>query len=166
MEKLPRIYCDMDGVLCDFKSAAEKITGKVINKWMEEPNKKEKWKPIIDKKDFWHTLPWQTGGKQLWSYISQYDPHILSAYVEHATDPNCIPGKRSWAQSHLGLPTSKINLVKRSEKQNFAKVHGEPAILIDDYVKNVNQFKARGGIGILHISAENTISQLKKLGFK
>jgi len=41
----------------------------------------------------------------------------------------------------------------------------QPAILIDDYPKNVDQFKAAGGIGILHTSASNTISQLKRLGF-
>ena len=27
MKNLPKIYCDMDGVLCDFKSYAEKIVG-------------------------------------------------------------------------------------------------------------------------------------------
>ena len=166
MDNLPRIYCDMDGVLCDFKSAAIKTTGMSIDKWMENDDNNDKWKPIIDKKNFWHTLPWQPGGQQLWSYINNYEPHILSAYVEHASDPNCIPGKRSWAQSHLGLPTSRINLVKRKEKQNYAKLNGEPALLIDDYIKNINQFKARGGYGILHTSTANTILQLKKLGFK
>jgi hypothetical protein len=166
MEKLPRIYCDMDGVLCDFKSAAIKTTGMSIEKWMENDDSNDKWKPIIDKKNFWHTLPWQPGGQQLWSYINNYEPHILSAYVEHASDPNCIPGKRSWAQSHLGLPTNRINLVKRKEKQNYAKLNGEPTLLIDDYIKNINQFKARGGYGILHTSTASTILQLKKLGFK
>jgi hypothetical protein len=166
MEKLPRIYCDMDGVLCDFKSAAIKTTGMSLDKWMENQDSDDKWKPIIDNKRFWYTLPWQQGGQQLWSYINNYSPHILSAYVEHATDPNCIPGKRFWAQSNLGLPTNRINLVKRREKQNFAKLNGEPTLLIDDYIKNINQFKARGGIGIHHISAASTISQLKSLGFK
>jgi len=166
MEKLPRIYCDMDGVLCDFKTAAIKTTGIPLDKWMENQDSDDKWKPIIDNKRFWYTLPWQQGGQQLWSYINNYSPHILSAYVEHATDPNCIPGKRFWAQSNLGLPTNRINLVKRREKQNFAKLNGEPTLLIDDYIKNINQFKARGGIGIHHISAASTISQLKSLGFK
>jgi hypothetical protein len=166
MEKLPRIYCDMDGVLCDFKAAAIKTTGMSIDKWMENQDSDDKWKPIIDNKRFWHTLPWQQGGQQLWSYINNYSPHILSAYVEHATDPNCIPGKRFWAQSNLGLPTNRINLVKRREKQNFAKLNGEPTLLIDDYIKNINQFKARGGIAIHHISAASTITQLKKLGFR
>jgi hypothetical protein len=102
MEKLPRIYCDMDGVLCDFKTAAIKTTGIPLDKWMENQDSDDKWKPIIDNKRFWYTLPWQQGGQQLWSYINNYSPHILSAYVEHATDPNCIPGKRFWAQSNLG----------------------------------------------------------------
>lgn len=166
MNNLPRLYCDMDGVLCDFKAGAERTTGLSIDNWMKTEVSKEKWQPIIDKKNFWHTLPWQSGGQQLWSYISNYHPHILSAYVEHTTDPNCIPGKRHWAQTHLGLPTYRINLVRRSEKQNFAKLNGEPTVLIDDYVKNINQFKARGGIGILHTNTSNTIKQLKELGFK
>ena len=62
-----------------------------------------------------------------------------------------------------------INLVRRKEKKDFAMKGSDnkkqPAILIDDYPKNVNQFKAAGGIGILHTSASNTISQLKRLGF-
>ena len=96
-----------------------------IDNWMQsgEKDKAAKWKPIIDNKRFWHTLPWQPGGQILWSYINNYSPHILSAYVEHATDPNCIPGKRFWAQSHLGLPTGRINLVKRREKQNLSLIH-------------------------------------------
>ena len=47
-EDLPEIYCDMDGVLCDFKSQAEKVVGVPINKWMSM-SKLDKWKPIVDK---------------------------------------------------------------------------------------------------------------------
>lgn len=165
---LPRLYCDMDGVLCDFKTAAVRDTGLPIEQWMHlgEKDKASKWKPIIDNKRFWYTLPWLFGGQQLWAHIVRYSPHILSAYVENATDPNCIPGKRFWAQSNLGLPTGRINLVKRREKQNFAKLNGEPTILIDDYIKNITQFRARGGIGIHHINSVKTINELKSYGFK
>jgi hypothetical protein len=51
------------------------------------------------------------------------------------------------------------------QKQNYAKVAGLPAILIDDYKKNTDQFTDKGGIGILHTSTSNTIRELKKLGF-
>ena len=99
------------------------------------------------------------------SYISKYKPHILSAYVEQTFDPNCIPGKSHWARTKLGLSAGRINLVTRRQKQLYAKSGGQPAILIDDYPKNTNQFTARGGIGIHHTSYANTIRQLKKLGF-
>jgi len=165
MDNLPRIYCDMDGVLCDFVKAAEKLSGIPINKWMYS-TKEEKWDLIKTQPNFWHTLPWTVDGHLLWNFIKKYNAHILSAYVEESFDPNCIAGKSQWARTNLGIGNNRINLVKRVQKQNFAKVAGQPAILIDDYIKNVSQFKANGGIGILHINASNTINQLKKLGFK
>ena len=45
----PIIYCDMDGVLADFKTAAQRTTGMSINKWMNIPSSKEKWAPIPSK---------------------------------------------------------------------------------------------------------------------
>ena len=97
----PRIYCDMDGVLCDFKTAAQKVTGMPISKWMYS-SKTEKWQPIKDTpKILAHTM--QAGGRQLWSFISNFKPHILSAYVEESFDPNCIPGKSHWARTKLGI---------------------------------------------------------------
>ncbi len=170
-EKLPRVYCDMDGVLCNFESAASKVVGMPMSQWALEPRKKfktirDKWRPIMQTKNFWSTLPWAPGGQRLWSFLRKHDPHILSAYVEQTTDPNCIPGKAKWARTRLGMSGNKVNLVKRREKQNFAKVGGVPCILIDDYIKNISQFRSRGGIGIHHTSTSNTISELRKLGFK
>ena len=75
MTKLPRIYCDMDGVLCDFKKAAQKTTGVSISKWMTL-SKSDKWGPIFKNKRFWEDMPWQSGGQALWSFISKYKPHI------------------------------------------------------------------------------------------
>ena len=44
--------------------------------------------------------------------------------------------------------------------------NGEPNLLIDDYIKNVNEWKSAGGMGIHHISPTSTIAELKRLGFK
>ena len=162
----PRIYCDMDGVLCDFKTAAQKATGMPITKWMYS-SKTEKWQPIKDTPKFWHTMPWQAGGRSLWSFISKYKPHILSAYVEESFDPNCIPGKRAWLRKNPRITDrSKINLVRRKEKKNFATKGGKKNILIDDYIKNVREFTSAGGIGIHHTSTTKTLSELKKLGIE
>jgi len=155
----------MDGVLADFKTAAVKTTGMSINRWMNIPSSKQKWSLILQNKNFWYDLPWMQGGKQLWSYISKHDPHILSAYVEENFDPNCIPGKRAWLRKNVNMVNSqKVNLVKRRDKKLFAK-RGKPAILIDDYEKNIRDFTMSGGIGIHHTSTSKTIQQLKRLGF-
>jgi hypothetical protein len=71
----------MDGVLCDFKTAAVRDTGLPIEQWMQSGgrDKASKWKPIIDNKRFWYTLPWQPGGQQLWSVYKQlFTTYIIS----------------------------------------------------------------------------------------
>ena len=122
------------------------------------------WESIKKTKNFWSTMPWTKDGRQLWSYIKKHNPHILSAYS--VEDPNCIPGKRRWLKSNLGYTqNSMINIVRRREKKNFAMDKRRPAILIDDYPKNVSDFKSAGGIGIIHSNTQTTISQLKRFGF-
>ena len=162
---LPKLYCDMDGVLADFKKGAEKATGVHISKWMNL-TKQDKWNPIKNDKSFWELLPWMPDGKQLWNYIKKHSPDILSAYVDKNVDPNCIPGKTKWCRRNLGIGGARVNLVKRSQKQNYAQTgYRSPAVLVDDYKPNIEQFTRRGGIGIHHTSASNSIRQLKQLGF-
>jgi len=161
---LPRIYVDMDGVLCDFILAAKRATGQ---NWSGLRDGQD-WESIRKTKNFWANMPWTRDGKQLWSYLKKYNPHILSAYS--IEDPNCIPGKMRWLRKEVGYTQNfMINIVRRREKKNFAMKGGDnkrqPAILIDDYSKNVQQFRAAGGIGIEHTSTSSTISQLKRYGF-
>ena len=164
MKNLPRIYLDMDGVLVNFEKQLEDTIKMPISKWMKL-DRKARWDPVIARKDFWSTMPWLPEGKKLFNYVRKYKPHILSAYVEHANDPNCIPGKAKWAMRNTGIPMNRINLVMRSQKKNYAMVAGQPAILIDDYVKNTKEFTQRGGIGITFQNANQAIRELKKLGF-
>ena len=159
-KQLPRIYCDMDGVIADFMTAAKKATGTTFN----QSDSDKHWDIIKKTPKFWSDMPWQPGGRQLWSFISRYKPHILSAYSPN--DPNCKPGKIKWLKKNVGVSNmNRINLVRRVQKQSFAKVLGEPAVLIDDFKRNVDQFTQRGGIGIYHTTTTNTIRQLKSLGF-
>ena len=161
MKNLPRIYLDMDGVLVNFEKQLEDTIKMPISKWMTLDRKK-RWDPVIARKDFWSSMPWLPEGKKLFNYVRKFKPHILSAYVEHANDPNCIPGKAKWAMRNTGIPMSRINLVMRSQKKNYAS---PASILIDDYEKNTREFNARGGTGITFKSASQTIAELKKLGF-
>jgi len=164
--KIPRIYCDLDGTLSDFAKQIEKVTGGSIDKWAASPYD-SKWNPILDTPRFWETLPWTSDGRRLWNFIEQFEPHILTAYLEKIHDPNCIPGKTKWIRTNLRISdSSRIHFVKRKDKQFFAlrgESYNEPAILIDDYLKSVNEFNGRRGLGILFTSANDAITKLKKI---
>ena len=156
---LPTIYCDMDMVLCDFISGTEEVLGVPFPK----ADKTKRWPMISAKKDFWETLKWMPGSKKMWTFMKKYEPHILSAYS--TKDANSRKGKMNWLRKEAKLTQkSRIHLVLREDKQKFAMTNGKPNLLIDDYIKNVNEWKAVGGVAIHHTSGSNTIAELKRLG--
>ena len=157
---LPEIYCDMDEVLCAFLKGAEKAVGGDFT----QTDKEERWKLINQTKNFWANLDWMPGAKRLHDFIIRYNPKILSAYSNR--DGNSKIGKMKWLKKNTDFKRSDINLVMRSHKQKYAMANGKPNVLIDDYIKNINEWEAKGGIGIHHTSVGKTISELKKLGFK
>ena len=158
---LPTIYCDMDMVLCDFIGGTEEVLGVPFPK----ADKPKRWPMISAKKDFWETLEWMPGAQRMWSFINKYNAHILSAYS--TKDANSRKGKMKWLKEKARLTKkSRIHLVLREQKQQFAMTNGKPNLLIDDYIKNVNEWKSVGGIGIHHTSPTVTMGELKRLGFK
>ena len=161
-QELPTIFCDMDQVLVNFLKGSEAVLGKPFN----EIDKDKRWPKIGQKKDFWETLEWMPGAKRMWSFIDKYESHILSAYS--TKDANSRKGKYKWLSTNARLnKKSRIHLVMREDKQKYAMTtDGKPNLLIDDYIKNINEWKAKGGIGVHHTSPSNTIAELKRLGFK
>ena len=102
--------------------------------------------------------------KRLYQFIAKYDPYVLSA--ASGRDPNARNGKMKWLSKNTNFKRGRIHLVKRAQKQSYATTDGKPNILIDDYIKNINEWEAKGGIGIHHTSVSKTIGQLKRIGFK
>jgi hypothetical protein len=56
----------------------------------------------------------------------------------------------------------KVNICYRAEK--ILKCTGPETVLIDDLEKNILEWRAEDGTGILHRTAEKTMKELKKLG--
>ena len=67
------------------------------------------YKLLEDDEDFWANLPWQPGGKQLWSYIRQFDPDILTSPMDKAGKTESLSGKLIWVEKNLGLDADKVN---------------------------------------------------------
>lgn len=151
-----KIYCDMDGVLCDFDRRFEQFGGMLPDEYKAKNGTKKFWE-LIDGigAQFWSKMPWMTDGKQLWNHISKYKPSLLSAPSQ---DSSSRYGKHLWVQENT--PGTKLILAKREHKKSYSSKN---RILIDDRSDNINEWKSNGGIGILHTSAENTINELKKL---
>ena len=150
------IYCDMDSVLVDFDRGYQELTG--ITTQQADANGVEAfWEPLTKAgAKFWITLQWMSDGKQLWNYIKKYNPILLSA---PSREESSKLGKRVWVKREL--PGVKLILKYAPQKQEYAS---PTSILIDDRQKNIDEWEAAGGIGILHTSTANTIEQLKQLG--
>ena len=152
-----KIYCDMDGVLCDFDRRFEQFGGMTPEQYEAKYGEKKFWETINDiGTQFWSEMPWMPQGKQLWAYIEKYKPTLLSA---PSTDKSSRYGKHLWAQKNL--PGVKLILAKRENKKDYA---GKNKILIDDYPLNIQEWNTAGGTGILYTSLSQTLNELKQLG--
>ena len=145
----------MDGVLVDFNKGYLKLTG--IDIGGQFLNDAKFWAPINKGgQAFWENLPWMPDGKKLWNYIKKNTPIILSAPSNK--DDSRI-GKYKWVEREL--PGTHLILRSPEHKKEFASPE---SILIDDRESNIQDWISAGGIGILHISAVDTINQLKRMG--
>ena len=159
-EDLPEIYCDLDEVLVDFMRGADAAVGGDFRKM----DKDDRWNKVNQTKGFWSNLGWKPNAKKLHDFIIRYNPHVLSAYT--GRDPTSKVGKMKWLKKNANFKRGNIHLVLRSQKKSYATTDEKPNVLIDDFDKNIREWQAAGGIGILHTDVGKTISELKRLGFK
>ena len=160
-----KVYVDMDGVVADFDQRFLDLSGMMPREYEAKYGRDAFWEFIDEgenKLKFWIGIPQMSDAQSLMDYVSQYDYEMLTS---PSIKQQSLMGKGLWIKNH----TSK-GLFKSKPKVNyrFAKNKVEFAapnhILIDDKASTIDSWNAAGGIGILHTSAANTISQLKKLG--
>jgi hypothetical protein len=152
-----KIFSDMDGVLTDFDNRFKKYSQGIAPSDYEKKYGKDKFWELADGPGvaFWVGMPWMEDGKRYWDYIKDYDVELLSSPSRSQVSRL---GKRLWVRNNM--PGVKLTLAQARNKQNYAAPNH---ILIDDRKSNIDQWRAQGGIGILHTSADDTIQQLQKL---
>jgi hypothetical protein len=170
--KYGTIFSDMDGVVANFEKAVDKKVGMSITSkaWndMNQGVRNKKYSEACDTVEFWANLETMPDFGSYWGYIKYWTPSILTAYPQWGNGAIEVAkkGKWIWNKKHTMVTEARFHCVKREEKQKFARTNGVPNILIDDMKKNIEEWNAAGGEGILHTSAVATITKLKGLGFK
>lgn len=168
-----RLYCDMDGVLCDFKGRFEDLFGKGPREIENEKGAPYFWAMIRNVgAKYWSRMPWTPGGKTLWSAIKGYEPSLLTAPPRKkgefgSFDPSAMEGKSEWVKTHLG--SYPVLFKSSKDKKEIAAqdvANGLIPILIDDREDNISGWEAVGGLGLHHPEngdPSKVISKLKEL---
>ena len=167
--EIKKIYFDMDGVLADFARGVKEICGlEPISQNAKNNDSAEEdrmWNAIRDAGHFYDKLELMPGAKEMFDalYLRYGDRcEILTGIpkpkrgIDSAGDD-----KKAWVKRLLSKDI-KVNIVYREEKARFCT--GKDCILIDDFDKNIREWEAMGGTGIMNVTADESMAELKKLG--
>ncbi len=161
-----KIYFDMDGVLADFARGIKEFAGfnPAVQGKSNEKLDDLVWDAVRSIDHFYDRLEPIPGSFELFRELfAKYgeDCQILSAVPKPKRNiPDAGDDKRKWV-ARLLSPEVKVNIVLRKEKTDYCT--GRDCILIDDYEKNIREWEAIGGTGILFESADSVKNRLKEL---
>lgn len=136
-EKNVDIFVDMDGVLSDFDSHA-KTHGKF------DDAGSPKW----DEMDFhwWFTMPAFENMKAFYAALKEIGN--TSFLTGPSVSPLCHHGKAAWIESQWNKWALSELIICPSSRKYYLSAPGR--ILIDDRIRNIEEWNAAGGAGILH----------------
>ena len=158
-----KIYCDMDGVLTDFEERFDHFTGMHPQEYEKKYGTPAFWN-LIDVKiglRFWADMNWMPEGQKLWSFISKYNPDLLTS---PSRDNTSRLGKNTWVKNNIAS-SPKVIFAYSKSKQKYAN---ENSILIDDKPSNIEEWTESGGIAIRckNGNVTDVIRKLKELGYE
>jgi 5'-nucleotidase len=154
------LYIDQDGVLADFDAAIKLHLGGSCEEVGDDRIAAE----VPKIKDFWINIPPKQDFMRLWEFVQPFNPCILTASANWDRD-RCVESKPIWLMKHLpNLIPENIRVVRRSEKAHYAlRYANQPNVLVDDFTVNTSEWARAGGVPVLHLSASQSVRELKKL---
>lgn len=157
-----QIFVDMDGVLCDFISAAQRVHRRPVSHEGVTWDFFKGWG--LTSEQFWGEL--ERKGEQFWSMLDPYPwfddiVSVVKSFDDEfclatspSQDPECLSGKAKWCDMHLPdvgvgrrhMTGSKWHLAKRGR------------VLIDDHSINCSRWADHGGRAIMFPQPWNAAS--------
>ena len=136
------IYCDLDGVLTDFRKGCENLDA--IEGTKVDWAKVHKLGP-----DFWADLDWTSDGKEFIDWLVKFckDCSIDLCILSAVNYSDGVKGKQIWIDEKIPSVPKQNRYFVRFGKDKV-KYAAKNALLIDDYGKNVEGFIMAGGQGV------------------
>jgi hypothetical protein len=153
-----QLFLDMDGVLADFDRHHETVFGFRPCKLADNVD----WKAVRAVPRFYEAIPPMADLDVLWGAVAHLNPIVLTGVpssVEEAPD-----NKRAWVRRHLGSHV-EVRCCRSSEKWRHVmpgRVLGD--VLVDDWEKYKNSWLVAGGRWVTHVTAADTVQQLRNIG--
>ena len=154
------IYLDMDGVLADFEGCAEGLMGP---DW-EIEIKNDNWGAFANHPNIYDILPVMPDAVMLYegclAFVEPSRIQVLTALPNRANGnfPDAVKHKIDWVHRHIS-PDLRVHFGPFAKHKQFHKKHPHD-VLIDDMPRNIDQWNAVGGIGILHTSTTRSLIEL------
>jgi len=153
------IYVDMDGVIADFFGGLEKKFK--VPHWKIIDNVEERIMSLRNT-DFFHTLDKYETSDDLIHHvrsISNGDWGICSSPLRNDF-ANSTFHKRRWLEKNMFMPAvSKCIFTANKHKYATNIITGEPNILIDDKLTNIDAWNKAGGIAIRYQANEDDLEE-------
>lgn len=162
-----RIYFDMDGVLADFDRGVAELAGfeKRFAQGESRAEDRLMWRAVRRVEHYYDRLEPIPGSLELFrSLRERYGGRceILTGIPAPRHDmPESADDKASWVRRLLGEDVV-VHAVYRREKVGFCE--GAGSILIDDFPRNIAEWRAAGGTAVLFAGADAARRELLRLG--
>lgn len=158
------IYVDMDGVLADFDRFCVEHVGRSMETFATSA---EGWEAVKPWPNLYALLLPMKDAKTLmngiWDLIEGFDisfiqVEVLTAIPKIGRIPTAKEDKSLWIEANFARDFDAFNIGPLAEHKQYHCTGND--ILIDDVLRNIEQWRSKGGVGIHHVNAEQTLKEL------